>query len=395
MSPLRHAIHLAIRHLRHHAGRSGLIVLALSLVGFLPIAVDGVVDAGGRALRARAADTPLVAGATGAPIDLVLSALYFRKPPERTMSLGSLEGLAADELGKALPIVMGDRVKKSPLVGVDPAYLDFRDLRIREGRRFAVAGECILGADVARREGLSIDDRITTEPREMFDLAGAYPLRMRVVGVLESSGSADDGVVFTSPATAWIVQGLAHGHDRVEDETDPSLVMGRTEDVVIASAKVREFVEITDENRASFHFHGARADRPVTAAIVVPRDEQSETILMGRADAGLLPVQLVRSTEVVDRLLVEVFRIRRILLAVLGVVAVATLLLVLVVLALSVRIRAVEIETMQLIGASRLRVGLILGSEVAILIGFSLVVALLGGLALASGIPMVENLLLG
>ena len=136
------------------------------------------------------------------------------------MSLGSLEGLAADELGKALPIVMGDRVKKSPLVGVDPAYLDFRDLRIREGRRFAVAGECILGADVARREGLSIDDRITTEPREMFDLAGAYPLRMRVVGVLESSGSADDGVVFTSPATAWIVQGLAHGHDRVEDETE-------------------------------------------------------------------------------------------------------------------------------------------------------------------------------
>ena len=395
MSGLGHAVHLAIRHLRHHAGRSLLIVLALSLVGFLPIAVDGVVDAGGRALRARAADTPLVAGASGAPIDLVLAALYFRKPPDRTMTLGSLEGLAADDLGTVLPIVMGDRVKKSPLVGVDPGYLDFRELRLGEGRWFAVAGECVLGAEVARREGLSIDDRITTEPREMFDLAGAYPLRMRVVGVLEPSGSADDGVVFVSPATAWIVQGLAHGHDRVEDETDPSLVMGRTDDVVVASAKVREFVEITDENRGSFHFHGARENRPVTAAIIVPRDARSETILMGRADAGLLPVQLVRASEVVDRLLVEVFRIRRILLAVLGVVAVATLLLVLVVLALSVRIRAVEIETMQLIGASRFRVGLILGSEIVILIGFSLLLAAMGGMVLAGAIPMVENLLLG
>jgi len=76
-------------------------------------------------------------------------------------------------------------------------------------------------------------------------------------------------------------------------------------------------------------------------------------------------------------------------------VAVATLLLVLVVLTLSVRIRAVEIETMQLIGASRFRVGLILGSEIVILIGFSLLLAAMGGMVLAGAIPMVENLLLG
>ncbi len=395
MSALGNAIHLALRHLRHHRGRSVLIMVALSLVGFLPIAVDGVVDAGGRALRSRAADTPLVAGAKGAPIDLVLASLYFRKPPEASMRLGSLEELAAGGLGTVLPIVMGDRVRKSPLVGVDSAYLDFRGLRWREGRPFAVAGECVVGAEVARREGLTVGDKITTEPREMFDLAGAYPLRMRVVGILEPEGGADDNAVFVSTATAWIVQGLAHGHDRIEDETDPSLVMGTAGEVVVASAKVREFVEITDANRASFHFHGPREDRPVTSAIIVPRDEQSETILLGRADAGLLPVQLVRSSEVVDRLLVEVFRIRRILLAVLGVVGVATLLLVLVVLALSVRIRALEIETMQLIGASRSRVGLILGSEVVILIGVSVLIAAIGAAVLSGATPMVENLLLG
>ena len=81
----------------------------------------------------------------------------------------------------------------------------------------------------------------------------------------------------------------------------------------------------------------------MTAAIIVPSDDRAETILFGRADAGLLDVQLVRASEVVDRLLVEVFRIRRTM-AVLGVAAI-DLLLVLVALALSIRIRAAEIET--------------------------------------------------
>ena len=94
MTGLRHAIHLARRHAVHHAGRSLLIMLALALVAFLPIAVDGVVDAGGRALRARGGSTPLVAGAPGAPIDLVLSALYFRKPPDRSTTMGELDALA-------------------------------------------------------------------------------------------------------------------------------------------------------------------------------------------------------------------------------------------------------------------------------------------------------------
>ncbi len=395
MNALRHAVFLAVRHLRHHRGRSLLIGLALFLVAFLPIAVDGLVDAGERSLRSRGDSTPMVAGAPGAPIDLVLAALYFRTPPEDRMRMGDLEALTQGELATVLPLVLGDRVKSAPLVGVDPDYLDLRGLRPERGRRFAVAGECVLGAAVAARTGLDVDDRVTTEPREMFDLAGAYPLRMRVVGVLARSGGPDDDAVFTSLETAWIVQGLAHGHDDLENETDPSLVMGRTDDVVVGTAKVREFVEITDENRASFHFHGPLAERPVDAAIVVPIDARAGTILMGRADAGRLPVQLVVASEVVDRLLVEVFRVRRILLAVLAAVGVGTVLLVAVVIALSIRIRATEIETMHLVGCGRGRVPLILGTEVAVLVGCAVGAAVIAGRLVAIAMPAVERLLLG
>ncbi len=395
MNALRHAVFLAVRHLRHHRGRSLLIGLALFLVAFLPIAVDGLVDAGERSLRSRGDSTPMVAGAPGAPIDLVLAALYFRTPPEDRMRMGDLEALTQGELATVLPLVLGDRVKSAPLVGVDPDYLDLRGLRPERGRRFAVAGECVLGAAVAARTGLDVDDRVTTEPREMFDLAGAYPLRMRVVGVLARSGGPDDDAVFTSLETAWIVQGLAHGHDDLENETDPSLVMGRTDDVVVGTAKVREFVEITDANRASFHFHGPLAERPADAAIVVPIDARAGTILMGRADAGRLPVQLVVASEVVDRLLVEVFRVRRILLAVLAAVGVGTVLLVAVVIALSIRIRATEIETMHLVGCGRGRVPLILGTEVAVLVGCAVGAAVIAGRLVAIAMPAVERLLLG
>lgn len=395
MNALRHALFLAVRHLVHHRGRSLLIGAALFLVAFLPVVVDGLVDAGERALRARGASTPMVAGAPGAPIDLVLAALYFRTPPDDRVTMGNLGDLADGDLGQVMPMVLGDRVRKAPLVGVESDYLEFRGLRPAQGRAFAVAGECVLGAAVAARTGLVVDDRVTTEPREMFDLAGAYPLRMRVVGILDPSDGPDDDAVFVSLETAWIVQGLAHGHEDLESETDPSLVMGRVDGVVVGTAKVREFVEITDENRASFHFHGPLEDRPADAAIVIPRDIRSGTILMGRADAGLLPVQLVVARTVVDRLLVEVFRVRRILLAVLAAVGVATLLLVAVVIALSIRIRATEIETMHLVGCGRGRVPLVLGTEVFLLVGGAVVAALLAANLVTALMPAVERVLLG
>ena len=258
----------------------------------------------------------------------------------------------------------------------------------------------MVGAAVAAREGIVVEDKIVTEPREIFDLAGAYPLRMRVVGVLAESGSPDDSAVFASTSTAWIVQGRGHGHIKVDEEVDERLVMGRTggddePSVVRVNAAIHEFVEITPENVADFHFHGETVDLPVNAAIVLPRTDKAGTILFARAETGRVPVQLVRASKVVDRLLVEVFRVRRILLSVLGVVAVATVLLIAVVIALSIRIRAAEIETMHLIGCTPSRVPLIIATEVVILVISSGLAASLAGFGVTALVPAVERLLLG
>ena len=396
MNAIRHSMFLARRHLLHHRQRSALLIAALFIVGFLPIAVENLVQAGERALRARGAATPLVAGAPGAPIDLVLSALYFRSPPDRELRATEIETLVDGDLARVLPLVLGDRVLGVPLVGSDPGYLDFRNLECVAGRPHAAAGECVIGAAVAAREGVGVGDRITTEPREFFDLAGAYPLRMEVVGVLGESDGPDDDAVFTGLATAWIVRGLAHGHDDLEAADDAELVMGRTEDdAIIASAKVREFVEITDDNRSSFHFHAEPGELPVTAAIVIPVDAKAGTILLGRADVGRLPLQLVDAATIVDRLLVEVFRVRRILMGVLAVVGFATLLLVGVVVALSIRMRSLEIETMHLIGCGPGRVPLILATEVLLVLAIAATLAFIAGGLVVPMLSGVERLILG
>ena len=54
--------------------------------------------------------------------------------------------------------------------------------------------------------------------RSCWDLAGDYPLKMKVVGILAASNSADDGAVFVDLKTQWVIEGFGHGHQDLESE---------------------------------------------------------------------------------------------------------------------------------------------------------------------------------
>ena len=391
------ALFLAWRQIIFHRGRTLLLGAALAIVMFLPLGLDRLVDAGETALRARANATPLVAGAEGSPLDVVLSALYFRDPPGDVISFGDAESLTVGGLSAVVPLSLGYQAGKAPLVGTTLDYFDLRGLSCAEGRRFAVLGECVLGAAVAARLNLSAGDRLTTEPVNVLSLAGAYPIRMAVVGVLAPRGGVDDEAVFTDLRTTWVVGGLGHGHEdpAAAGEKDPSMVLGVEGGVTLGSAKIREFVELDGVHRDAVHFHGDTELFPLSAAIVLPRDQKSESILLGRADTGRLNVSLLKPSLVVEHLLVEVFRIRRIMLAVLGAVGVAMFALVAVVLALSIRIRAHEIETFHLVGCTPGRVVQVLGLEIVILLMGAAFVAALGSGALAFAGDLAVELFTG
>jgi putative ABC transport system permease protein len=171
--------------------------------------------------------------------------------------------------------------------------------------------------------------------------------------------------------TAWIIQGLGHGHEDVVKIKDPTLILKRTEDNVAATAKLYHYTEITQDNIGSFHFHGDTSIYPITAVIAAPYDTKSGTILRGRYLSAEETHQIVKPSEVIDGLLQNIFRIKNVLDAVISVVALATILAIVLVFALSLRLRQREIQTIFKLGCSRMTIVKLVSAEILIIVAMS------------------------
>ncbi len=381
---MRDVLYLAWRYLRYNRGKSAVLVGSITLILFLPAALQVLVGEAAELLTERADSTPLLVGAPGSPVDLTLASLYFTEPSLPPVPYREVEEIAGSGLGLAIPLHLRYSASGRRIVGTTPEYLEFRGLRVAEGRRFALLGEAVLGAEAARALGVGVGESIVSTPAGAFDVAGSFPLRMRVVGVLEPSRTPDDEAVFTDLKTSWVIAGIGHGHEEVAElEEDDEALLLREEGRAVASPALLPYTEITPENIATFHFHGDQAEFPVDAVVVVPHDLRSETMLRGRYAEGDAPVQIVVPRAVVDDLVDTMFSVRdAVLLVSLGLIlaTVATLALVF---ALSVRLRRQEIETMRKIGVPRGRLAAVLAVEVLGIVLAAIVIA--GALTLAVG----------
>jgi putative ABC transport system permease protein len=269
-----------------------------------------------------------------------------------------------------------------PIVGTTVDYFSFRHLEVADGRMLAVLGECVLGATVAATLGLGPGDTLLSTPQNPFDLAGAYPLKMQVVGVLRSSHTPDDRAVFVDVKTAWVIAGLGHGHTDLASATDQQNILEQQPGNIVASAKLMQYTEITAENIDAFHFHGDPSQFPLTAIIVVPHDDRAATLLQGRHVAASSPVQIVRPTAAIAALLQNIFKVKQVLDVIFTVVSAAMLLAIACIVTLSLRLRQHEIETMYKLGCSRLKMAELVAAELFVIAVVSL--ALSAGLTTAT-----------
>jgi len=284
------------------------------------------------------------------------------------ISMEAAEEIDDSDLALPIPLYVRFKARGYPIVGTTFDYFDFRGLEVAEGRQLAVLGDCVLGAAVAEKLGLGPGDSVVSSPETLFDLAGIYPLKMKVTGVLARAHTTDDLAVFVDLKTAWVVQGLGHGHEDVTKTRDQTVILKSTDSNVAANAKLYHYTEITGENIGSFHFHGDTSIYPATAVIAVPWDEKSGTILRGRYLQKDAKHQVVRPKEVVEGLLESIFRIRNVLDGVILLVGSATALAIILVFALSLRLRQREISTIFRIGCRRATIARLLGAEVFIVL---------------------------
>ncbi len=365
---------LAIKYIRYHKLKSLVLVACIFLTAFLPIAIDLLLNEFEQKIVARAAETPLVIGARGSRFDLTLRSLYFKlgeseSEESKTIEFGEAAQIESTDWATAIPIHSKFTARGFPVVGTTLDYFPFRKLQLAQGDSLIQIGDALVGAGVAKKLGIRAGDKLLTDIESVISL-DTYPLKMQVRGVLAENGSPDDWAIFVDLKTAWIIEGIGHGHQSLENADDDKL-LSRNDEKIVASAAVLPYTEITEGNIESFHFHGDTATFPITSIIAIPPDAKSETILIGRYRDANSDQQLVVPADVINDLMGLVFRVKRFFDVNAILIAVSTILLLVLIMLLSMKLREREMQTMFKMGASRNTMALLQIGELSIIFLFS------------------------
>ena len=355
---------MAWRYLAYHRIKTTILVISITLIIYLPVGLKVVVERSAESLTERAEATPLLVGAKGSPLELVLNSLYFRSDTPENFRFSEVGRLADFDLALAIPLHIRFRAANQPIVGTTLDYFEFRGLSIAQGRMMTTLGECVVGAKAADALKVGPNGSVLSAPESVFNLAGSYPLKMKVAGVLAPTGGPDDDAVFVDVKTSWVMAGLAHGHQDLTDPEAASGVLKREGNLIVANASVIQYNEITADNVGSFHFHGSSDNFPVTAIVAVPHDVKSAALLRGNYLGDDERVLIVEPETVMGELLATILTVQKYVLVAVVIAGASTVATAVLVLMLSLRLRRREIETMHRIGGTRGTVWAILASEI-------------------------------
>ena len=356
---MRDSLYMAWQYLRRHQGTTAILIASMTLIFFLPSALVMVVDDATEHFRSRASSTPLLVGARGSALELVLGTLYFGEPQPELMRMSQVERIRKLDLGATIPLHAGIRSGKTAIVGTTPDYYALRKLGIARGRRLEIVGECLAGHKVAKELGIDVGSRLPISKKKAFVLGDA-PLRLHVVGVLAPTETPDDEAIFVNLKTVWIIAGLGHGH---------------AANAKHGTQQAAEYTDITKENVGSFHFHGDESDFPITAIIVQPKDAKARTLLLGEYLSLEDIAQIVVPVDVMDTLLAKILQVRSYFIFAVALVSLVTLAVMALVIMLSLRLRKRELATMVKMGCSRFAITTLVGSQVLIVVTVSLFAA--------------------
>ena len=370
--------YLSWKALRHRPFRSLLLIGTIALTLYFPRALQEFISRSEEVLSARARSTPLLIGPRGSSIDLTLNALYFTPQELPALDYSSFETLARRDLGNTIPIHSRFRSGSSPIVGTSLEYFKLRALSIDTGRSMTRLGDCVIGARLAESKDLKPGDTITSSPENIFDLAGVYPLRMRITGILAPNRTPDDHAIFVDLKTTWIIEGLAHGHQKLSQAEIMGSSRNSAGPILRANDSVVEFNEVTEANLGDFHFHGDYGNYPLSSVILAPSDKKHRALALASYQDPVNPQQIVIPATAVEHLANTLFATQRLALVAFSLLGIAALALALMVFLLSFRLREREMRTYAKIGATRLAILCLQGAEVTIIAVAATIIAQIG-----------------
>lgn len=344
-------IALASRYARRNLIQTGLLALCIAVTVSIPVTSRVLVDRFEQRMSSQANEVPLIIGPRGSRFDLALASVFFRQPPEQTVTMQAYERLRSVDGAQAVPMSTLFTARGHRLVCVGFAYFDLLELRPAQGTLPLLIGDAVLGADVAQQTGLGVGDAVSSDRHELFDLSVPPPITMTVVGVLERTGTSADDAVFASIETAWLIGGQSHIHAEGDELTSDD-VIAASDGAVAVRPTLETASTVTGDNVLSIHGHNDPQQLPLTSVLVFSSDAKPLTLAAARFE-GDIAVQAIRPREIVDEMMRTVVRVQAVFDAIIGLLAVGTVLLVLLTTSLAARLREQEFAILDSVGASR------------------------------------------
>lgn len=384
---------------------SSIIVLCLTITIFLPLVTFQAVNMVDAKLYDRSMKTPLLVGSKGSPFLLTLNSIYFKTGIKERLRYGALAELKSRYKGVVIPLHTFHSVRGVPVVGTGFDYFSFRGLEPGEGNLPGMLGDAVLGSRAAKVLRARVGGSIISDAESIYDISAEYPLKMRVTGILDPTDTPDDNVVFVDLKTAWVIDGIGHGHENLvartadaeridlenpkENPDDAVLFIEASE--IVYNSRLKKYNEITLENMHTFHFHGSRDTFPLSAAILVPADYREEVLMLSELNLSK-ELQAVRPTAIVEEILDILLNMKRVFDGFSALVALSTAAFMVLVISLQIRQRKGEMLILYHIGGGKHLVKTLLGIEVLILVAASTLLALILSTAVLS---MARSFLMG
>ena len=154
------SLYIAWKYITYNRIKTAVLVACVTLISFLPFALQLLLNESERQLMSRAVSTPLVMGAKGSALDLVMNTLYFGDERPEAISMEAVNRIWDSDLALPIPMYTRFKARGYPIVGTTLDYFDFRRLKIESGRAMAVLGECVIGAGTAKELKLNPGDSL-------------------------------------------------------------------------------------------------------------------------------------------------------------------------------------------------------------------------------------------
>jgi putative ABC transport system permease protein len=165
----------------------------------------------------------LIVAAKGSPLDVVLSSVFYLRPPVGEVPENYLKmfqrGQYAHLIEEAIPIAIGHHYKGVPTIGTTPEfftklkYMGDKKYEFSHGENIKFGGDftAVIGSRASKRTGLRVGDTFIPEAAQDAECENHEPFT--IVGVLAPTGTPNDGAVFVNIDGFYEMHGHNHGDD--------------------------------------------------------------------------------------------------------------------------------------------------------------------------------------